>query len=149
MWLARRGWRVTAVDISHVALDRAAGVGADVADRVRWTRADLTTDPPVHGPFDLVSIQYFPLPHQLDHAALRGLPEAVAPGGMFLFVGHDPAALSPRHRDYYQPAQIADLLDDDWTVLVNETRPRASTPAGTRNTHDTVMAARRGDCVDN
>lgn len=142
LWLARRGWQVTGVDVSQVALDRAAASGADVADRVTWTQGDVTTEPPPHGPFDLVSIQYFPLPHHPDHAALRALLNVVAPGGTFLFVGHDSAALSPRHRDYYQPAQVAELLDDGWTVLVNETRPRASTPAGTNHTHDTVMTAR-------
>ncbi|WP_229796335.1 class I SAM-dependent methyltransferase, partial [Saccharothrix coeruleofusca] len=61
LWLARRGWRVTAVDISHTALSRAAAAGADVAGRVAWKHGDLTATPPPAGAFDLVSIQYFPL----------------------------------------------------------------------------------------
>jgi SAM-dependent methyltransferase len=150
LWLARRGWQVTAVDISRVALQRAAATGADLAGRVSWTRADLTTMSPPARAFDLVSVQYFPLPHQPDHTSLRGLLAAVAPGGTLLVAGHDPADLSPDQEhgfdpgDYYQPDDIARLLDDSWAVLINETRPRtAPAPAGTRHTHDTVLRARR------
>ncbi|OXM59330.1 class I SAM-dependent methyltransferase [Amycolatopsis vastitatis] len=148
LWLAGRGWQVTAVDISPTALTRAATTGADLAGRVRWTRADLITTPPPAGVFDLVSIHYFPLPRQPDQAALRGLLAAVAPGGTLLFATHDLAGLSPRPgfdpSDYYQPNDIARLLDDNWTIHVNETRPRtAPTPAGTHHTHDTVLRAQR------
>ncbi|WP_344684942.1 class I SAM-dependent methyltransferase [Saccharopolyspora taberi] len=146
LWLAGRGWQVTAVDISPVALQRAAA--ADTTGRVTWTNADLISTPPPAGAFDLVSVQYFPLVRQPGHAALRGLLDAVAPGGTFLFASHDLADLTPRPeegfdpRDYYQPSEVAGILGDDWTVLVDETRPRA-TPAGTHHTHDTVLRARR------
>lgn len=146
-WLARHGWRVTAVDISQVALRRAAAAGPENDGRVEWVRADLTTAPAPRGPFDLVSVHYFPLPHRRDHAAVRGLLDAVAPGGTLLFVGHDladlppPAELGIDPTDYYQPAEVAGLLDDGWTVLVNETRPRAA--SNSHHTHDTVLRARR------
>ena len=150
LWLARRGWRVTAVDISQVALRRAAEAGADVADRIAWTRADLTVAPPPAGSFDLVSVQYFPLPHQPDHAALRRLLAAVAPGGTLLVAGHDLADLPDEHNSefdpaaFYQPAEIAALLDERWRVLVDETRPRtAPAPPGTHHVHDAVLRARR------
>ncbi|WP_019631763.1 class I SAM-dependent methyltransferase [Actinomadura atramentaria] len=149
LWLARRGWRVTGVDISEVALRRAAASAADVADRTAWTRADLTAEPPPAGPFDLVTAQYFPLPVRPDHAALRRLLAAVAPGGTLLFVGHDLADVPSRvdgvdPRSFYQPAQIAELLDADWHVLVNETRPRtAPAPPGTHHANDTILRAHR------
>lgn len=151
LWLARRGWRVTAVDVSRVALRRAvAATGADLVDRISWTRGDLVGTPPPEGAFDLVSVQYFPLPQQPDHAGLRGLLAAVAPGGTLLVGSHDLAEL-PQDQDhgfapgdYYQPADIAALLDEDWTVLVDETRPRAvPPPAGTHHAHDVVLRARR------
>jgi SAM-dependent methyltransferase len=153
-WLARHGWRVTAVDISRVAVRRAAAAavaaGADAAGRVTWVRADLTTEPAPDGPFDLVTVQYFPLPRRPGHPALRGLLDVVAPGGVFLFVSHDLAGLPPREElgvdpaDFYQPAEVAKLLDDSWTTVVNETRPRtAPAPPGTHHTHDTVLRARR------
>ncbi|GIJ73994.1 class I SAM-dependent methyltransferase [Virgisporangium ochraceum] len=146
-WLARRGWRVTAVDISRVALRRAADADPDTADRVEWVLADLTAAPAPRGPFDLVSVHYFPLPRRRDHAAVRGLIDAVAPGGTLLFVGHDladlppPAELGIDPTDYYQPHEVAGLLDDGWTVLVDETRPR--TASTNHHTHDTVLRARR------
>lgn len=147
-WLARRGWQVTATDVSAVALQRAARDSTSA--EVTWTRADLTVTPPSADAFDLVSAQYFPLPRQPGHTALRGLLAAVAPGGTLLVAGHDLADLtSAEHRDldagaYYEPHEIAELLDDTWTVLVDETRPRsAPAPEGTRHTHDTVLRARR------
>lgn len=150
IWLARRGWQVTAVDISRIALQRAAAAGADVAGRVAWTHGDLTVLPPPAGAFDLVSLQYFPLLRRPDHTALRGLLDAVAPGGTLLVAGHDLADLPPQHvhnvnpGDYYQPSEIARLLDDGWSVLVDETRPRtAPPPEGTHHTRDTVLRARR------
>lgn len=149
-WLARRGWQVTAVDIAQTALARAAEAAGDVAGRVAWARADLTVTPPPAGAFDLVSAHYVPLPRQPDHAALRGLLDAVAPGGTLLFVSHDLADLAGHAdldvdpHDFYQPADVAGLLGPDWSVLVNEVRPRtAPAPAGTPHTHDTVLRARR------
>lgn len=149
-WLARRGWQVTAVDISEVALRRAAAAAADVDGRVAWTQGDLTTSPPTPGAFDLVSSHYFPLMRQPGHSALRGLLDAVAPGGTLLFVSHTLSDLNSHPRedfdptDYYRPDEVAQLLDTSWDVLVNETRPRpAPPPEGTHHTHDTVVRARR------
>jgi hypothetical protein len=117
---------------------------------VSWARADLTTTPPPADAFDLVSIQYFPLRRRSGHATLRGLLDAVAPGGTLLFATHALSDLAPRQEedfdpaDYYQPDDIAGFLDPTWNVLIKETRPRAApTPAGTHHTHDTVLRALR------
>ncbi|WP_158881698.1 class I SAM-dependent methyltransferase [Amycolatopsis anabasis] len=149
LWLARHGWHVTAVDISRDALERAARA-AGGTEAVAWTRADLTATAPPAGAFDLVSVQYFPLPRRPGHTALRRLLAAVAPGGTLLFVSHDLAELPPREElgvdpsDYYEPHEVAGLLGDDWVVEVDETRPRtAPAPAGTHHTRDTVLRARR------
>jgi SAM-dependent methyltransferase len=111
--------------------------------------ADLIGTPPPAGAFDLVSAHYFPLKRQPDHAALRGLLDAVAPGGTLLFATHDLADLTPHPEqgfdpfDYYQPGVVR-LLDHRWTVLVNDIRPRAAlAPAGTHHTHDAVLRAQR------
>jgi SAM-dependent methyltransferase len=147
LWLAARGWLVTAVDISHVALERAATAAGDA--KVSWTHADLTVSPPPAGAFDLVSALYFPLPRTEDHRALHGLLAAVAPGGTLLFGGHDLTGVHLPHEDFdphsfYRSDEIADLLDDTWTVLVNESRPRVSpAPPGTDHIRDTVLKARR------
>jgi 2-polyprenyl-3-methyl-5-hydroxy-6-metoxy-1,4-benzoquinol methylase len=157
-WLAARGWQVTAIDISEVALRRAAAM--DVTGRVAWARANLNGAPPPAGAFDLVSLQYFPLPHQPHHTALRALLAAVAPGGTLLVAAHDladhnhaahDAADHAQHQghafdpgDFYQPGEIVRLLDDNWTILVDETRPRtAPAPEGTNHINDIVLRAQR------
>jgi SAM-dependent methyltransferase len=145
-WLASQGWKVTAVDVSKVALERAAAAspGTDIA----WTHADLTTATMPAGSFELVSVHYFPLLQQNDHSALRALLASVAPGGTLLFVGHDVTDMDPDHAgdfnpdDYYSPHEVAELLDDDWTVLVDEVRPRPE-PSPGGHVNDTVLRAQR------
>jgi 2-polyprenyl-3-methyl-5-hydroxy-6-metoxy-1,4-benzoquinol methylase len=63
IWLAEQGWRVTAVDISETALDRAAAraMEAGIRDGIVWTRHDLSQSFPA-GVFDLVSAQFFHSP---------------------------------------------------------------------------------------
>jgi SAM-dependent methyltransferase len=62
MWLAERGWRVTAVDISPVALERAARRAAEAcestADRITWQQADILAWTPPPAQFDLVSAHF-------------------------------------------------------------------------------------------
>jgi SAM-dependent methyltransferase len=139
VWLARQGWRVTGVDVSRVALERAAASGVP---GIEWVQGEL---PMRLDTFDLVSAQYFPLPRSAD---LTSLLDAVAPGGTLLFVGHDlaglPAGMDPDPRDFYQPSEVAGLLDEAWEIEVDETRPRtAANPEGAHHSHDTVLRARR------
>src|ERR1700741_4076142 len=66
IWLAERGWQVTAVDVSGVALgraaDHAAKAGDEVAARIRWQREDLREWIPPERAYDLVTSQYLHLP---------------------------------------------------------------------------------------
>ena len=91
IWLAGRGWSVTAIDVSVVALERgaaaaAAELGADGAARITWQQADLLSWDPPAAEFDLVTSQYM---HAPDYTGLhRRLARAVRPGGTFLAVAH-------------------------------------------------------------
>ncbi|WP_299534157.1 cyclopropane-fatty-acyl-phospholipid synthase family protein [uncultured Streptomyces sp.] len=90
VWLAREGWRVTATDISRVALERAAGHAAEagVADRVDWQWHDLGETFPA-GEYDLVSASFLHSMGDLPREEiLRRAAGAVAPGGVLLVVGH-------------------------------------------------------------
>jgi SAM-dependent methyltransferase len=154
LWLAERGWRVTALDVSPVALARAAGVAAErgeaVADRIAWRQADLRRWTPEPAAYDLVSAHFVhPAPAERP-ALVRRLAEAVAPGGLLLYVGHDPSdpvARGHRHAELLVDAPaIAALLDrDDWEIEAAEPRPRPGIgPDGRAVTHrDAVVRARR------
>ncbi|MFC9327542.1 class I SAM-dependent methyltransferase [Kitasatospora sp. NPDC057015] len=92
IWLAARGWRVTAVDYSEVAVERGRRLAAaglpEVAERLTWVRADALGHRPGPAGYDLVMVVYLHLPADqrrivLDHAA-----SALAPGATLLVVGH-------------------------------------------------------------
>ncbi|MCE3293953.1 MAG: SAM-dependent methyltransferase [Arthrobacter sp.] len=96
LWLAERGWTVTAVDVSAVALERAAGHAAEseAGHRVTWLQRDLETWQPEEK-FDLVSAQFLhstEMPWQRSH---RIAADAVRPGGTLLVVGHHPDGMPP------------------------------------------------------
>ncbi len=151
IWLARRGWKVTAVDISDVALDRARRVAADIGVEIAWVRADVAVEPPAQGRYDLVSVHYPALRHAVGDGAIHALVEAVAPGGTLLVVGHDFAGAGHhRHHgfdpaDYVQPPDVARLLDGStWTIEVQESRPRIRPPGSeSPDVPDLVLRARR------
>jgi thioredoxin reductase/SAM-dependent methyltransferase len=157
VWLAERGWRVTAVDIAGIALERAAAraeaAGAEVAGRIEWAHADLRERPPAEGAYDLVSSHFMQLPGDTRRELFARLAAAVTPGGTLLIVGHHPSDLrtAPRHRMHfpdmmYTAEEVAASLDPSaWTVLAADTRPRTTVdPDGHDHTiHDAVVVARR------
>jgi SAM-dependent methyltransferase len=131
IWLSTRGWHVTGVDVSMVALERAAeqaaGAGRQVADRITWQQADVLARDFLKGPqqFDLVSAQFMHLPRLERETFVRRLAAAVRPGGTLLIVGHHPSDLEttvgrPNIPDLFFTAEevAAALQPDDWQVIV-------------------------------
>lgn len=86
VWLARQGWRVTALDPSGVALGRARAAADAAGVEVRWLRGGLAETALPAGGFDLVSVFYPAL--DLEDSPLERLAALVAPGGTLLFVHH-------------------------------------------------------------
>ena len=88
IWLASRGWQVTAADFSMVALERGRKLAAERDVELEWVEADVTTFGPEPSAYALVLILYLQVPASdrgrvLDHAAA-----ALAPGGELFMVGH-------------------------------------------------------------
>jgi thioredoxin reductase/SAM-dependent methyltransferase len=156
IWLAQRGWQVTGVDVSAVALERAAGhaaqAGGGIADRIQWQHADLINWDGPAARYDLVSAQYMHLPPGPRDALFRHLAGAVAPGGTLLIAAHHPSDLQttmPRPQLpglFYTGDDIATYLDPaGWDIITNAAPGRPATdPEGRPVTlHDTVLRARR------
>ena len=116
VWLAGRGWEVTGVDFSPVALDKARGLMAEAGVDVTWVEADLSTWEPPAGGFDLVVSLYLHLPRDQRRLVNRRAAAALRPGGTYLVVGHALANLDGGHggpqdpRVLYSPDDVvADL----------------------------------------
>ena len=151
IWLARRGWTVTGIDISKVAVLRAREAAERVGAIVDWLGGDALQTPfPVRS-FDLVSLQYPALPKAAGEAAVRSLLDAVRPGGLLLAVYHD---LDDEHRehmksrgidpaDYVGVDDLCRLLGNDFTVERHAVEPRIDPPRGTKPIADVVLRARR------
>ena len=167
IWLARHGWTVTAVDVSAVALERAAGyaaaAGDEAAGRITWRREDLRSSDPGSwdpgswdlGPqrFDLVSAQFMYLPGAELESLHRRLAAAVRPGGTLLVVGHHPDDLHANvgrkgSADMFWSAKelAAAVLDPgEFEVLVAADIGRSATDVDERpvTVKDTVLRASR------
>ncbi|SIR59124.1 bifunctional NAD(P)/FAD-dependent oxidoreductase/class I SAM-dependent methyltransferase [Micromonospora avicenniae] len=153
VWLARRGWRVTAVDISRVALERAATHAGDagVADRIEWIHADVREQPPAEVGYDLVNAQFMHLPGNERDVLFARLAAAVAAGGTLLIVGHHPwdlrTSINRMHLPemMYTAEELAAALDPTGWDVRAEARPRTAVdPQGREVTiHDAVLVARR------
>jgi SAM-dependent methyltransferase len=156
IWLAERGWHVTAADISPVALERArafaSNVSDDVARRIDWLHADLLNWSPPAESYDLVSAQFMHPPTAPRETLFRRLAAAVKPHGTLLVVGHHPSDLQttakrpPLPELLFTAADVAALLEpNNWDIIVETSRERTTTdPAGrTITIHDAVLRARR------
>jgi SAM-dependent methyltransferase len=154
LWLARRGWQVTAVDISAVATERLAehARSLGVGDRVTVERHDLGETFPA-GRFALISAHYLHTPHDLDRSAvLRAAAHALAPGGRLLVVDHGSTAPWSWNQDpdvrYPTPREVAAGIGLDratWTVERADTPHRTATgPDGrTAEVVDHILLIRR------
>ncbi|MDT4944852.1 MAG: hypothetical protein QOH14_1585 [Pseudonocardiales bacterium] len=156
IWLAARGWQVTGIDVSTVALaraaQRAADAGADLAARITWEQADVLAWDPAPRQFDLVSAQFMQLP-RLARDVLHGrLAAAVRPGGTLLIVGHhpsdvDPSINHPNRLDFlFTAEEIAAGLDPQTWQIVMAAAPERETrdPDGRPATiHDALLRAVR------
>ena len=160
LWLARNGWRVTAVDIAPAAL--AIGAAAQQpGDAITWVAADLSAwNPPIE--YDLVTACFLHSTVDLPRERiLRRAAQAVAPGGMLLVVGHSgvPHWVDSPADGHHGAGQLptpeevlASLFDDnprlslaDWVVVTKELVERQATaPDGTIGPIvDGVLALRR------
>jgi SAM-dependent methyltransferase len=94
LWLAERGWTVTGVDYSAVAIEKARRRSYDEGAEVDFVCADLLEYEPSANAYDLVLVLYLQLPFPERRLVLSRGARAVAMGGTFLLVGHDLANMT-------------------------------------------------------
>lgn len=119
IWLAERGWEVTAVDYSTVAMDRARRLGAqrlgadlpaptaadepDAASqrsaatargRLTTVAADVLEWDGGEAAYDLVLVVFLHLPEADRRAVHRGAAAALARGGLLIVLAHDRSNLT-------------------------------------------------------
>jgi ubiquinone/menaquinone biosynthesis C-methylase UbiE len=145
LWLAERGWRVTAVDFSAVGLER--GREQAGGDRVTWVQHDVLDWTAPDDSSDLVLVAYLHLPEPETTALLRRAVGWLRSGGRLLVLGHDadnvahgvggPQETAILH-SVARLAPVAELLAVDRLEQV-----RRETPDGVAL--DTLLWGRRSD----
>jgi SAM-dependent methyltransferase len=149
VWLAERGWRVTAVDYSDVALDIARARSAARGVDVEWIAADVVAWTPPSRAFDLVCVLYVQLPPAERRRLLARAVDAVRPGGTLLVVGHDLLNLTegwggPRQPEVlYTPEDLAAEIDGLVVERVERVRRPAEEAGGQHEAIDALLRARR------
>lgn len=143
VWLAERGWSVTGVDFSSVALERARRIGGERHVAVEWVEADVLEWEPGRS-FDLVLVAYVQLPSRPRELLMDRAVSWVAEGGHLFLVGHDVAALGvsgPPDPDLLWDPGRARKGAGPLEVIQVERRGREI--GGGEMALDTVMLARR------
>ena len=153
VWLASRGWQVTALDVSEVALERTRDHAAEagVAERVELMHHDLMGGGPAPGRYDLVSVFFFHVPPEQFGGFYRGVADAVESGGTLLVVGHHPEDVSSGARRphgpqlMFTPEQVVEVLDPESWEIVTAAAPtrEMDTPDGPVTVRDSVVRAVR------
>ncbi len=109
-WLADRGWRVTAIDWSAVAVEK----GRKVDGTVDWQVGDALTAP-LPADLDLVVIAYFQVAAAERRTAVHRAFEALRTGGNLFLVAHDSTNLTEGTGGPQDPAVLytaEDVLGD-------------------------------------
>ena len=154
LWLADRGWDVTIVDFSAVAVGRAEQLWASrTLHRGSLTGqvGDATEGPWPSADFDLVVIAYLHLPLPQRRSVLLHSARAVAPGGHLVVVAHHTDNLTEGYGGPQNPSLlyaptdvVADLEGTGMAVVRSEavTRP-VDTDDGPRQAMDALVVMAR------
>ena len=139
IWLAARGWQVTAVDFSAVGLEKGRSLQAHherAQDlRIVWVEADVLAYDPGKAAFDLALLAYLQLPPDQRRTAVRRAFLSLRDGGTLFVVAHDSTNLTegtggPQYPEVLYTAEdvLADLDGERFEVVRAERVPREVPP---------------------
>lgn len=128
VWLAERGWRVTVLDWSRVALEKGRTLAGarGVATEVVFMEADLLDWAPVQAHADLVLVIYLQIPSPHREEVWRNAAAAVRPGGRLVVIGHDSTNLTAGYGGpqdsavLYTAGEVAAVIGEDMVVERSE-----------------------------
>jgi SAM-dependent methyltransferase len=117
VWLAEQGLRVTAVDFSPVALDKARCLAEGRGVDVTFVQADLTSWAWPEHSFDAVVAIFiqFAAP-ELREVIFEGIRRTLVPGGLLLLQGYRPEQIQygtggpPQAENMYTAAMLRDAF---------------------------------------
>jgi 2-polyprenyl-3-methyl-5-hydroxy-6-metoxy-1,4-benzoquinol methylase len=148
VWLASRGWSVTAVDFSRVGLDKADQLASEHGVEVSTVCADATTWTPA-APVDLVVLSYLQLPSDQQRTVLEHAATWLNPGGTLFVIAHDRSNVEHGHGG--PPSEeVCYTVDDTVAALAGldiataeVVERHVDTPDGRKTALDTLVIARR------
>jgi len=147
IWVAARGWMVTAVDFSPVAIEKARRLAAERGVDVEWVVADVVDYAPGTEVFDLAVVFYLHLVASEMRKVLGRVAAALRRGGTLLIVGHDRANLTDGVGGPQDPAILLDAqvvaseLED--LVIEKAERIMRRVEGAEREAIDTLVRARK------
>jgi 2-polyprenyl-3-methyl-5-hydroxy-6-metoxy-1,4-benzoquinol methylase len=148
VWLASRGWSVTAVDFSRVGLDKADQLASEHSVEVSTVCADATTWTPA-APVDLVVLSYLQLPSDQQRTVLEHAVTWLNPGGTLFVIAHDRSNVEHGHGGppseevcYTVDDTVAGLAGLD-IATAEVVERHVDTPDGRKTALDTLVIARR------
>lgn len=140
LWLAERGWDVTAADFSLTGLDKGRALqaghehGRDM--HVNWVHADVLDYDFGSELFDLVVIAYLQVPVDERRTVVRRCFGSLTQGGTLFVIAHDSTNLTegtggPQDGSVLFTAEdiLADLGDERYEVERAERVPRTIEPS--------------------
>lgn len=110
LWLARRGWQVTGVDISGVALERARDRAGELGVEVEWVHGDVRTWAPANL-VDVVLVAYLHLPTAELVDLLAKAAGWLRPGGRLIYIGHSRTNHARGVGGPSEPTVLAEIAD--------------------------------------
>jgi SAM-dependent methyltransferase len=153
LWLAASGWDVDALDFSSTAMEHgrstADALAGELSGTISWQVADATLARPEPLAYDLVLHAYLHLPPDAAGTALALSASGVAPGGLFLLVGHDRSNLEHGTGGPQDPTVLTDLddvrsaMEAAGLVIERAEVIRRTVPTAERPALDTLVLARR------
>jgi 2-polyprenyl-3-methyl-5-hydroxy-6-metoxy-1,4-benzoquinol methylase len=148
VYLATRGWQVTAVDIAGTAIARARQRAAQERAEVHWITGDVSQletlglKPGYTLLYDLGCIQGLPDPARMS--TLRAMTKLAAPGATLLLTAfaRGRRLLLPRGMDQ---EEVISLAGDAWALVATQPVTDPSAPPPVRRAHPTQYRLTRND----